>query len=126
MTDNTTIAAELDEEAARRVCNTAMMPASLAREAAALIRSQAARIAELEAMTQWRPISEAPRDMTPILAIQVGTHPITHEPFKASTVVIDDDQAQVFCNSDEDEWSSLSDWNLSHWMPLPPPPKEPA
>ena len=43
------LAGELAEEAERRVCHVAMAPASLLKDSASLLRTQAARNAELEA-----------------------------------------------------------------------------
>jgi len=71
----------------------------------------------------WLPIESAPKDGTPILAAQAGLHPETGEPFVPCSVILDGDKVQVFCDSDADEWVSLSDWRLTHWQPLPPAPQ---
>ena len=51
------LADELAEEAERRVCHVAMAPASLLNEAAALLRQQAERIAELEKEALAKPFA---------------------------------------------------------------------
>ncbi len=81
---------------------------------------QPAPVDEREA---WLPIESAPKDGTPILAAQAGLHPETGEPFVPCSVILDGDKVQVFCDSDADEWVSLSDWRLTHWQPLPPAPQ---
>ena len=69
----------------------------------------------------WQPIETAPKDGTAILAIVSGVDSdgLAYEP---STVQIDGTQVHLFCDSDDDSWTELSEWELTHWMPLPKPP----
>lgn len=97
-------------------------------DAAKLVDDQATRITELEVQlaeakkaNQWQPIETAPRDSTAILAIVSGTGS-DGLAYKPSTVQIDHTQIHLFCDSDEDSWIDLSEWKLTHWMPLPQAP----
>ncbi len=80
-------------------------------------------ITEVADEMDWRPIETAPKDGTPIIAIKVGIHPSTGEPFTPAAVQIDGDEVRILGDSDEDACSDIFDWGLTHWMPLPPAPK---
>jgi hypothetical protein len=67
-------------------------------------------------MTDWRPIETAPKDGTRVLLYQVDS------PIGAHKIWIQ------YCNAKWGEYWLSSDESLrmepSHWMPLPPPPKD--
>lgn len=65
-------------------------------------------------MNAWKDISTAPKDGTPILVCVSGCWPDT-----------------VAWNAKQEAWeegdgsfSTLDDWPLTHWMPLPEPPEK--
>lgn len=60
---------------------------------------------------EWQPIETAPRDVRGILAIDIN---------KKIRVVWWNNDEKMF----EDERSFIVDGCLTHWMPLPDPPKE--
>lgn len=62
----------------------------------------------------WRPISEAPRDGTFVLC----AHPSGH--INIMQFSPEDNKWRRWVNND------YHDWKPTHWMPLPPAPKEDA
>lgn len=70
--------------------------------------------AEGEGMSEWQPIETAPKDGTEIIACQSGTPEV-------GLILWDADEACWL--EPADEWSGPN-WLPTHWMPLPPSPKE--
>jgi hypothetical protein len=83
-------------------------------------------IAALEAASLvtkgWEPIETAPKDGTDILAVIVGNHPQTGDPFIPEVVGWDADSAQwwncMWCNYCD----ARAAYEPTHWRPLPDPP----
>lgn len=65
-------------------------------------------------MSEWQPIETAPKDGTEIIACQSGTPEV-------GLILWDADEACWL--EPADEWSGPN-WLPTHWMPLPPSPKE--
>ena len=72
------------------------------------------------APSPWRPIAEAPRDGTPILATLAVFRTKDHVLLYWDTRVIwADDETGEIDRACEDDWQ----WDdYTHWMPLPQPP----
>lgn len=74
---------------------------------------------------QWHPIETAPRNGTWILVIVAGTHKLTGKPFIPSVAYLDEqDYVYEVEVEDDNGLISVSEWGLTHWMPLPEPPDE--
>jgi hypothetical protein len=64
---------------------------------------------------EWQPIETAPKDGTLILVIRKGYNPAT---------AWFEERTQRFEHCEECSFSNPShEWKLTHWMPLPEPPK---
>lgn len=75
-------------------------------------------------MSEWRLISEAPRDGTLFLAcLKVGmwnrAQDTRTEYWETHIVWVDDETGEI----DGDAYQGWSLEDYSHWMPLPPPPE---
>jgi len=72
------------------------------------------KIKELEAQLTWQPIETAPKDGTVILTLRkngrIAPAVWYDNPFGDKNTVIDNSSGK---------W-----WTVTHWMPLPEPPKE--
>ena len=75
-----------------------------------------ARVEELEAQHRWIPVSER-------LPEKSGYYWVYgHDPRSRS---VERDKKLLF-RFEYQEWEGMSDWIITHWMPLPTPPKEDA
>ena len=71
-------------------------------------------------MTGWQPIETAPKDGTVILAyLKVDGVVQAHFVSPAEMLASDDDERRWFTTDGQ----GLTARNLTHWMPLPEPPK---
>jgi hypothetical protein len=66
---------------------------------------------------EWQPISTAPKD---------GTEFLVYKPTTGITVCLwlDDDHPAYEGECPHVAWDHSGYWDATHWMPLPPPPKE--
>ena len=69
----------------------------------------------------WKPIETAPKDGTTILLCKVGCTP--------STGVFDERLGWIDFEAEDPslraEWIETgTEWDPTHWMPIPPPPAE--
>ena len=74
----------------------------------------------------WEPIESAPKDGTEILGIFVGTIDTDYSLVRWDCrrwIAQADGQRAI--ESQGDTWTDLIEPFLTHWMPLPPPPKGP-
>lgn len=71
-------------------------------------------------MSDWQPITTAPKDGTPILATQKG---YAYTLNRCKVVFWDDEADAVGWHIPEDDEGFPSHSWLTHWMPLPGPPK---
>lgn len=97
------------------------LPSVRLQEQASLIKQQEARIKELEEQVTWQPIEAAPKDGTVVFV----WHEARINPFDGFDTKIKKAQWLV----DLGEWSVAGVGGnmiptLTHWMPLPKPPKE--
>lgn len=78
----------------------------------------------LEELTQWRDISTAPKDGAEILVIIAGNHPQADTPYIPDLVSWDEENL-LFLPIEPNDGAFYDKWNdmLTHWMPLPNPPK---
>jgi len=74
----------------------------------------------------WQDISTAPKDGTCILAVYIATE--NNKTFKDHTDVFavwwDGDEINAWCMTGSFEPLESEMWKLTHYMPLPTPPKE--
>lgn len=78
----------------------------------------------------WRPIEDAPKDGTFILAIVAGNHPVSGRPFVPDVVVWNDEFGMWLNDSVRAAFDSIDYdnsnhcYNPTHYRDLPAPPKE--
>ena len=71
-------------------------------------------------MSEWQPIKTAPKDGTRILGF--GMMGLDDKP-GIGTVAWDNDWKRWFCSPNEASEYIPESCKVSHWMPLPEPPK---
>ena len=75
-------------------------------------------------MSEWQPIETAPKDVVALFWVRPGT--AEDGEWFADTSgkpILSKGPARIFMGQ-RNTWSSLT--VATHWMPLPPPPKEPT
>ena len=86
-----------------------------------------AEVARLTAANGWQPIETAPRDGSWFLAVSAGVDKRTGRPWQPGIVAINADGDYVPDDFHEDYFTvCANEWPVTHWMPLPAPPKEPT
>lgn len=82
---------------------------------------------ERDAANGWQPIETAPRDGSWFLAVSAGVDKRTGRPWQPGIVAINADGDYVPDDFHEDYFTvCANEWPVTHWMPLPAPPKEPT
>ena len=77
----------------------------------------------------WQPIETAPKDGTYILAI-VAKNDSLHLQYHAGRMFVIRHEGKTKASGFDLGWAvypgygGVSDHNFTHWMPLPPPPKD--
>ena len=102
------------------VTRNSVLALKLANTIAAYIAAQRERAAG-----GWQPIETAPRDGTFFLAISAGVDRRTGRPWQPAITAINTDGDFVPDDFHEDYFTvCANEWHVTHWMPLPTPPKE--
>lgn len=100
-----------------------MRPETWADTIAAYVKAQRER----DAANGWQPIKTAPRDGSFFLAVSAGVDKRTGRPWQPGIVAINADGDYVPDDFHEDYFTvCANEWPVTHWMPLPAPPKEPT
>lgn len=78
-------------------------------------------------MNQWQPIETAPKDGTPILAGIKGYTPVVVlflNTIKRFIPCNHLDMTGDFASELDEDLVMCTEWNPTHWMPLPPTPED--
>lgn len=86
------------------------------------LKAERARVAELEAALEWRPIETAPS--TSFLSESVRVLVYSKQLGVRDAIVNHFENGSVYVSVSSFHGCARENWGVTHWLPLPLPPKE--